>query len=98
MPKDKRRLAQNIISLITSVEISLKDLNDIIILETRVGRGSKVRDLSPYLIIVQCLYNNKNIEFLRYLRNKTGKHKILIAKELNLPRLSRIVKDKIIEI
>lgn len=98
LPKDKRRLAQNIISLITAVGVSLKDLNDIIIEESSQGRGINIRDLSPYLIVVQCLYNKKNDAFLKYLRSKNGKQKILIAKELNLPKLSRIVKEKIIDI
>ena len=98
LPTDRRRLAQNIISLITALGISLKDLNKIIIEESLNGRGAKIRDLSPYLIIVQSLYHNKNIEFLKYLRSKNGKQKILIAKELNLPKLSRIIKEKIINI
>lgn len=98
LPTDRRRLAQNIISLLNSLDISLTDLNTIMFNETNLGRGARIRNLSPYLIIVQTLYNLKNIEFLKYLRNKNGKHKILIASELNLPKLTRIVKDKIIEI
>ncbi|MFH6967768.1 hypothetical protein [Flavobacterium sp. FlaQc-28] len=98
LPADRRRLAQNIISLITALGISLKDLNKIITEESSQGRGAKIRDLSPYLIIVQSLYHNKNTEFLKYLRSKNGKQKILIAKELNLPKLSRIIKEKIINI
>lgn len=98
LPVDRRRLAQNIIGLLNSLNISLTELNTIMLEETNLGRGAKIRDLSPYLIIVQTLHNIKNVEFLRYLRKKDGKHKILIATELNLPKLSRIVKDKIIEI
>ena len=98
LPRDKRRLAQNILSLITSIDIPLQELNNIIIAETSAGRGTNIRDLSPYLIVVQCLYNNKNAEFLKYLRNKKGSHKILMTNELNIPRLTRIVKDKVINI
>lgn len=98
LPTDRRRLAQNIISLLNSLNISLTELNTILLNETNAGRGVNIRNLSPYLIIVQALYNIKNVEFLRYLRKKDGTHKILIPSELNLPKLSRIVKDKIIEI
>lgn len=99
LPRDKRRLAQNIISLINALGISQTELAELLTEETRVGRGTNTRDLSPYLVIVQSLFNTKADALLKYLRAKNGsRQKILITKELSLPLLKQINKGKVIDL
>src|SRR5690606_25212176 len=53
LPSDRRRLAQNILGFIDVIDISIRELNEILKNETAAKRGTLIRDLSPYLIVVQ---------------------------------------------
>jgi len=99
LPNDKRRLAQNIISLIDAVDITQSELSAIIVEETAAGRGTNTRNLSPYLVIVQSIFNVNQNAIVKFLRSKTGsKQKILLTKELTLPTISKLNKSKLIDL
>lgn len=99
LPKDKRRLAQSIIQLFENLNISISDLNNLILNETNVGRGTLTKNLSPFLIIVQSLFNQNPVKVFKFLRSKdSSKTRLLLTQELELPDLKRIKKNKIIDL
>lgn len=99
LPKDRRRLAQNIISLIEAINIRLPELTKIMEDETKSGRGAMTMNLSPYLIIVQTILNSKQAAIINFLSIDDGnKQKILFTKELTLPPLVEIIENKIIDL
>jgi ppGpp synthetase/RelA/SpoT-type nucleotidyltranferase len=55
LPEDKRRLAQNVISLVETLEVSIPELEKIIINETKAGKGPFLKNLSPFQIIVNSI-------------------------------------------
>ncbi len=85
LPTNKKRLAENINSLIRSVGVSLPELSDILTKEMDLGRGPKTLNLSPYSIVVQSLLNQKRRKIISYLTGRKGKFKIYLPRELELP-------------
>jgi len=55
LPNDKKRLAENIYSLLRSIDVDLAYLSKILNKETKIGKGTKTLNLSPYSVIVQSL-------------------------------------------
>lgn len=85
LPQDKKRLAENIDNLIRGVKIDLESLHKILRRETRHGRGTKTRNLSPYLSIVQSLLNQELNKMSSYLTSGSHKFKVFVPMELELP-------------
>ncbi|MNQ75519.1 hypothetical protein D3C85_903190 [compost metagenome] len=98
LPTDKRRLAQNIIAFIDAVLITIDELNEILKTETAIGKGVLTRDLSPYLIIVQSVFNTNPERVKKYLQStKTwNKQKILITNEMTIPELGEYNSNKVV--
>lgn len=96
LPADRRRLAQNIIGFIEAIGLSLSDINKILVLEKQQGRGTLTRNLSPFLIVVQSVYNAKPDKITNYLQNKNSrnKQKILITSEMIIPELEDVIEGK----
>lgn len=100
LPADRRRLAQNIIGFIEAIGLNLSDLNEILVLEKQQGRGTLTRNLSPFLIVVQSVFNIKPEMIISYLQNEhnRNKQKILVTSEMNIPKLEGIAQNKLIKI
>lgn len=99
LPSDKRRLAQNIISLIDALDINIQFIEDVLTKETDLGRGSQTRNLSPFQIIVQSVYNQDPEVILKFLRKRKGlRYKLLVASEMNINNLKNISKKNIIQL
>lgn len=100
LPSDRRRLAQNIIGFIEAIGLSLPDLNGILVFEKEQGRGSLTRNLSPFLIVVQSVFNVNPKKIISYLQNETNinKQKILITSEMTVPELGQVIENKLIRI
>lgn len=100
LPSDRRRLAQNIIGFIEAIGLSLPDLNEILVLEKLQGRGALTRNLSPFLIVVQSVFNVKPDKITDYLQNENNrnKQKILITSEMIVPELGKVLENKVIRI
>lgn len=100
LPSDRRRLAQNILGFIDVIGISIKDLNEILKSETAAKRGTLIRDLSPYLIVVQSIFNTHPDKIIGYLQNKENKNKqkILITSEMTIPELGEVIEGKLVKI
>lgn len=99
LPADKRRLAQNIIQLFKCLELPISELESILDKETQDGQGTNIKNLSPYLIIVKSIFNQKSAHALKILRSqKACESKILITRELELPVFSHIKREKIVDL
>lgn len=100
LPSDRRRLAQNIIGFIEAIGLSLSELNEVLVLEKQQGRGTLTRNLSPFLIVVQSVFNAKPEIIGDYLKNKNNinNHKILITSEMIVPELGEVIERKIVRI
>lgn len=100
LPADRRRLAQNIIGFIEAIGVSLPELNEILVLEKQQGRGTLTRNLSPFLIVVQSIFNIHPEKVISYLQNGNNKNKqkILITSEMTIPELGEVIEDKLIRI
>lgn len=85
LPQDKKRLAENIDNLIRGVKVDLESLRKIILKETRLGRGTKTLNLSPYMSIVQSLFNQELDKMRTYLTSGSHKFKVFLPVELELP-------------
>jgi len=85
LPQDKKRLAENLDKLLQSVHVDLNRLREILHTETNLGRGTKTLNLSPYLSIVQSLFNQEFEKMRRYVTGRDHKFKIFLPRELQLP-------------
>lgn len=100
LPSDRRRLAQNIIGFIEAIGITLLELDSVIKSETKSGRGTLTRNLSPFLIVVQSIFNIYPERIISYLQdiNNRNKQKILITSEMTIPELGAIIEEKLVRI
>jgi ppGpp synthetase/RelA/SpoT-type nucleotidyltranferase len=99
LPHDRRRLAQNIISLFENLNIPLTELTTILNKETDAGRGVLLKNLSPYLIIAQSVINQYPEKMISFLRSKHDtKTRLLLTQELTLPIIKNIQKKRIIDL
>lgn len=83
LPSNEMRLVDNIELLIRQFNISIPELQELLDVETKVGKGVNALNLSPYLIIIQTLINQYSISFVKFLRQKRKRNypkKILITK------------------
>ncbi len=85
LPKDKKRLAENIDKLIKNIGIEINILKKILIKETELGRGTKTLNLSPYSTVIQSLFNQRKNKITTYLIGRSKKFKIYIPSEIEIP-------------
>jgi len=85
LPSDKKRLAENIDKLISHVGIDLDGLHNILVQETKLGRGTQILNLSPYTTVVQSLLNQEPSKLTRYLKRSKQEFRVYIPKEMILP-------------
>ena len=87
LPKDRVSLAGNVLSLSKSLGISVARLFNDLDAEEKVGRGAKLRSLSPFGVCVQTLVYCRRPELSAYLGGTLKKNdfKMLVTPELHLP-------------
>jgi ppGpp synthetase/RelA/SpoT-type nucleotidyltranferase len=85
LPYDKKRLAENIDNLIRNVGIELQTLQEILLKETELGKGTKTLNLSPYATIVQSLFDQELEKMKNYLTRRDRRFKVYLPIELELP-------------
>jgi len=99
LPYDRKRLAENINNLVESVGINLERLQEIILKETHLGKGTKILNLSPYCTIVQSLVNQEPAKVLKYITGPRKEFKVYVSCDLEIPatwdlkRLTNAVLD-----
>ncbi len=100
LPLDKRRLSQNISKLIHCLGIDLITLEAILIAETTIGKGTYIKNLSPFLIIIQSIINNQPQYITNYLNSNSSEFKILVTSEIDVsninipPNCNKIIEVK----
>ncbi len=85
LPYDKKRLAENIDNLIRNVGVDLQTLQELLLKETELGKGTKTLNLSPYGTIVQSLFNQELEKMKNYLTRRDHRFKVYLPRELELP-------------
>lgn len=88
LPKDLRRLSENILGLIGPIKISITDLEIILETERTNNNGVLTLNLSPYGVIVQALLKQKKHKMIEYLITKIKdkqKPLVLIPLEIEIP-------------
>ncbi len=85
LPRDKKRLAENINNLVESLGINLDRLQEIMVKETKLGKGTKTLDLSPYCTIVQSLVNQEPAKVIKYVTGPRREFKVYMSCDLEIP-------------
>lgn len=85
LPCDLTRLADNVHSLLKSLDLKEKDLLEIIEAENSEGRGCLTINLSPFGSILQGVINQKKDIVVAYLTGEERKYKLLVTKDLEMP-------------
>lgn len=85
LPKDKRRLANNIDVLLFNLDLKIKHLKEIIASENSKGRGTAINNLSPFQIIIKSIIEYDNTIISNFLTDKKIKtcYKLLITPEMD---------------
>lgn len=85
LPKDKKRLAETVQSLLDSIDLKPVELRTYLEKEMAEGRGARLLNLSPYAIIVQSLLNRIPEKMEALFRRSDSKFKLYIPDELDVP-------------
>lgn len=87
LPKDLRRLGENVEALCGAVRITVTQLKQALDAETALGRGALTRNLSPYGVAVDALLRQHTDLFLAAVTRETrpDARKILVPAEVELP-------------
>jgi hypothetical protein len=87
LPTDKLRLTQNVYSILLLFKLKVEDLKKILEAESALGRGIKITNLPPYLIIVQSLIYQKPEKVKNYILSGTGKGRLACTDEMEFAPL-----------
>jgi ppGpp synthetase/RelA/SpoT-type nucleotidyltranferase len=83
LPSDIVRLCKLIQSVMTATKLELADIRQAVAIDTTNGNGTKLKNLSPYEIIIKAIFNNKQDNFIAFLKGK-GKLKLFITPEMEI--------------
>ncbi len=86
LPHDVRRLAENIITLLTLLNLDISHLENIIRDDKARRGGYQMANLSPYGTVVQYLFTAEQDRMQRLLTDESVSAKVLIPSEIVLPQ------------
>ena len=89
LPTDIKRMSTNVLTLIESLGISVRKLEDLLIEEEHEGRGALTQNLSPFGTIVQSLIWQEPEAMRRLLCSRNRDFTICIPSEIHLSQLMR---------
>lgn len=99
LPDDKRRLSQNVISFIETIEINIQTLEKIIKNETQAGRGTNLKNLSPFQVIITSVYQQDSEKIVKFLRSrKNSKYRLLMSPEMGISLMNNVQKKNLIKL
>jgi hypothetical protein len=98
LPKDLRRLAENVHGLCRALRISGDDLWKIIDQATAAGEGAKTLNLSPYAAVLASLVRSKGADLFTPLSHPKCRDTIFVENEIDLPALPKEALERIIRI
>ncbi len=85
LPSDRKRLAENVDSLLRAIGMNRQELRTILLRETDLGNGTKTLNLSPYATIIQSLFNQVPEKMKDYLLGEDAEFKLYLCGELTVP-------------
>jgi hypothetical protein len=93
LPEDKKRLAETVHSLISTINVKPNELRVHLEKEMAEGRGARLLNLSPYAIIVQSLLNTVPEKMEILFNNQESQFRLYIPDELVIPSQFDALKD-----
>jgi ppGpp synthetase/RelA/SpoT-type nucleotidyltranferase len=87
LPGDLTRFAETVNFLISSLDISITRLKEILNTEASAGRGHHLKNLSPYGIVVQSIARVEPEKFWGYVSGVAKEFKVVITKEIDFGNL-----------
>ncbi len=94
LPQDKKRLAETVYSLLSSISVTPNNLRNYLEQEMTEGRGARLLNLSPYAIIVQSLLNTVPEKMEYFFNNQDSQFKLYIPDELEVPSQFDVSSDE----
>jgi len=93
LPVDVIRFANTVNMFLKNVGINLRRLKEILHAETSEGRGSELKNLSPYGVIVQSVMMHETEKFATYLEKTEAGSPFFIVfpRELDIPERIRLI-------
>lgn len=98
LPKDIVRLCKNTKDLLSVLNLKVSDLKNILTSENSIGRGTNLKNLSPFLLIIQSIIYQRQAILETYINDVPKKFKIILPKELQIEKLSITRLDNIIKV
>lgn len=99
LPNDIVRLCRNTDELLKAINLKTGELRQILKDENDQGRGTNFKNLSPFLLLIQSIVNQKPNVIETFFKNESQqKFKIVLPKELNVSSVSLGNEEKIIKI
>jgi ppGpp synthetase/RelA/SpoT-type nucleotidyltranferase len=99
LPVDIVRLCKNTSELLTALNIRITDVRAILTAENNAGRGTNYKNLSPFLLILQSIINQRPSLIQDYANSEPSKKfKIIFPKELQIESLLIEKHENIISI
>lgn len=89
LPEDLVRLCKTTWQLLGALRITIKDVAEILTKENEAGRGTHFKNLSPFLLIIQSIINQRKDLIQQYVnRDKPGRFKIMLPREIQAEALT----------
>lgn len=87
LPKDLRRLAENVCAVAEALRLDMADLKRVLEAEGAEGRGAHTRNLSPFGVVIASLFRRRRDQLIGVLSSPHHKKrpKIVISAEVELP-------------
>ncbi|MGO4517784.1 hypothetical protein AB4Y89_18465 [Terriglobus sp. 2YAB30_2] len=90
LPKDVRRLAENLMDLASMVKLDATAFRTFLESEASAGRGPKMLNLSPYGAVIQSLIDQKPADFQKGLQYRLKQppnrfRPVLVTREIEVP-------------
>jgi hypothetical protein len=98
LPKDLRRLAENIDGLCRALRLTPETLWAAVDEATAMGEGAKTLNLSPYAVVVASLIRKQGANLFEPLSQPECRDTIFVANEIELPTVAQAAMKRIIRI
>ena len=96
LPKDRRRLAQNVLDLCTLLQIKHQRMFEMLDRATEMGQGAEMLDLSPYGAILASMIREKGASLFDPLKQEDLHDRLFVPREVQTPDLPAEVELKLI--
>ena len=98
LPKDLRRLAQNVVELTRVLRIGFADLWAALDEASAAGEGASTLNLSPYGAVVAALLRKQGARVLEPLGKADAHRRLFVPSEIEMPEVPDSVKEHLIRV